>query len=68
MVPDALVREVLSRSTEIPLRIYNLESYDEERGAEVNGWETLVQKWNKLALGSDVVPGMQHENFEAVHV
>jgi exosome complex exonuclease RRP6 len=68
MAPDALVREVLSRSTEIPLRIYNPESYDEERGAEMNGWETLARKWNKPALGTDVVSGMRRENFEAVHV
>ncbi|RDX45737.1 hypothetical protein OH76DRAFT_1407731 [Lentinus brumalis] len=50
-IPPAhlLVREVLSRSEETALRVYEKERYDTE-GAGPGGWDTLARKWNKSNL------------------
>ena len=45
----ALVREVLSRSEETALRVYEREGYDVE-GLGPGGWDTLARKWNRGAL------------------
>lgn len=46
----ALVREVLARSEETALRVYEKEVYDAAEGAGPGGWDTLARKWNKGAL------------------
>jgi len=68
IAPDALVREVLSRSAETALRVYSPDSYDGEGGTGPNGWDTLARRWNKPELGIDGVPGIQREVFRAVHI
>lgn len=47
---DALVREVLARSEETALRVYEKEVYDIAEGGGPGGWDTLARKWNKGAL------------------
>ena len=74
-IPDAhtLVREVLSRSEETALRVYEKELYDREGGAGPGGWDTLARKWNKsyLMAGSVVPEGSaasaQRAAYLAVH-
>jgi exosome complex exonuclease RRP6 len=68
MAPDALVREVLSPSAEIALRVYAPDPYDAEGGTGFNGWGTPARRWNKAALGIDGFPSMRREVFRAVHV
>ncbi|KAJ8080947.1 exosome nuclease subunit [Marasmius tenuissimus] len=46
----ALIREVLSRSEETALRVYEKEIYDAENGTGSSGWDTLARKWNKANL------------------
>jgi exosome complex exonuclease RRP6 len=46
----ALITEVLSRSEDTALRIYEKEVYDAEHGTGSIGWDTLAKKWNKGAL------------------
>ena len=45
-----LVREVLARSEETALRVYEKEQYDAEGGSGPGGWDGLARKWNKVAL------------------
>ncbi|KAJ7229199.1 hypothetical protein GGX14DRAFT_417073 [Mycena pura] len=47
---QALVRQVLARSEQTALRIYEKEMYDYEQGSGSGGWDTLARKWNKGAL------------------
>lgn len=69
----ALVREVLSRSEETALRVYEKETYDAEGGTGPGGWDTLARKWNKTALmavSSDregAAANVQREVYRAVH-
>ena len=58
-----LMREVLSRSEETALSIYESPSYDAEGGTGVGGWESLLRKWNKSAL----IDGPQASLFLGVH-
>ncbi|KAH9073589.1 hypothetical protein EDB83DRAFT_2200478, partial [Lactarius deliciosus] len=44
---DAFIREVLSRSVEIALRMYSPDPYDAEGGIGFNRWDTLARRWNK---------------------
>ncbi|CAK5284338.1 unnamed protein product [Mycena citricolor] len=46
----SFVRQVLTRSEETALRIYEKETYDSERGSGPGGWDSLARKWNKGAL------------------
>ncbi|CAL1713393.1 unnamed protein product [Somion occarium] len=59
--PDFLLREVLSRSEETALRIYEKEVYDAETGSGPGGWDTLAKKWNKgpMLSGQDGTPRME---------
>ncbi|KZT28826.1 hypothetical protein NEOLEDRAFT_1057691 [Neolentinus lepideus HHB14362 ss-1] len=54
---DVLLREVLKRSEETALRLYESEVYDEEEGTGPGGWDTLARKWNKVALSRDAWDG-----------
>ncbi|TFK48707.1 hypothetical protein OE88DRAFT_1663795 [Heliocybe sulcata] len=54
---DALLREVLRRSEETALRLYESEVYDEEEGTGPSGWDTLARKWNKVGLSRDAWDG-----------
>ncbi|KAL0062975.1 exosome nuclease subunit [Marasmius tenuissimus] len=67
----ALIREVLSRSEETALRVYEKEIYDAENGTGSSGWDTLARKWNKANLynsaGATGIPGMQREVYRRVH-
>ncbi|KAI0739418.1 hypothetical protein C8Q80DRAFT_1198600 [Daedaleopsis nitida] len=75
-IPPAhlLVREVLSRSEETALRVYEKEIYDAEGGSGPGGWDTLARKWNKSALmasSGSLEPGtaasVQRAVYLAVH-
>ncbi|KAF5392913.1 hypothetical protein D9757_001048 [Collybiopsis confluens] len=68
-----LVREVLAKSEETALRVYEKEYYDVEGGTGGNGWDTMARKWNKVNLygGSSTnevgIPGMQKTVYRKVH-
>lgn len=62
----ALVREVLSRSEETALRVYEREVYDES-GAGPGGWDTLARKWNKGALMAAERDSARRRIYRAVH-
>lgn len=68
----SLVHEVLARSAETSLRVYEKERYDEE-GAGSGGWDTLARKWNKGSLtaeaerAGDVVGRVQRAVYRCVH-
>ncbi|KAI0643061.1 ribonuclease H-like domain-containing protein [Trametes meyenii] len=68
-----LVREVLTRSEETALRVYEKEVYDSEGGSGPGGWDTLARKWNKAALMSTsseregAVANVQREVYRTVH-
>ncbi|KAK0437138.1 ribonuclease H-like domain-containing protein [Desarmillaria tabescens] len=47
---DSLLREVLARSQETALKVYEKELYDAAEGTGSTGWDTLARKWNKGAL------------------
>lgn len=72
---DALVREVLARSEETALRVYEKEVYDSEEGSGPGGWDTLARKWNKGALtagaeaqaGAGSVYAVQRAVYRTVH-
>jgi exosome complex exonuclease RRP6 len=64
--PDLLVREVLARSAETALRVYEREQYD-SAGAGPGGWDTLARKWNKGMLLAEGPGGMRKEVYIAVH-
>src|ERR1700722_2561457 len=65
----AFVREVLSRSEETALRVYEKQVYDIDTGSGPGGWDTLAKKWNKspftAAAGSEA--GEQKEVYKVVH-
>ncbi|KAI0823218.1 hypothetical protein BC628DRAFT_1325541 [Trametes gibbosa] len=69
----ALVREVLSRSEETALRVYEKEVYDAGNGSGPGGWDTLARKWNKASLmassadRASTVVNVQREVYRAVH-
>ncbi|KAF8262857.1 hypothetical protein EI94DRAFT_1704448 [Lactarius quietus] len=67
-VPNAFVRDGLSRSVETALRVYALDPYDAEGGTGFNGWDTLARRLNKAVLGVDGEPNVQRGVFRAVHV
>ncbi|KAH7923828.1 hypothetical protein BV22DRAFT_557849 [Leucogyrophana mollusca] len=64
---QALVREVLSRSEETSLRVYEREVYDAENGAGPGGWDTLAKKWNKGALTVLARESTQREVYRSIH-
>ncbi|WVQ85309.1 hypothetical protein IAT38_007474 [Cryptococcus sp. DSM 104549] len=43
--PQAAIREVLGRSAETALRLYEREVYDEKDGRGAGGWYTMGKKW-----------------------
>jgi len=45
-----LLREVLLRSEETSLRLYQTDSYDDREGSGPGGWDTMAKKWNKVAF------------------
>ncbi|KAF5362917.1 hypothetical protein D9758_007096 [Tetrapyrgos nigripes] len=67
--------EVLKRSAETSLRVYEKEVYDAEGGSGSGGWDTLAKKWNRAHLMADWVPPSVHtaesslprEVFKTVH-
>ncbi|KAH9829634.1 uncharacterized protein C8Q71DRAFT_717962 [Rhodofomes roseus] len=71
----ALVREVLARSEETALRVYEKELYDYAEGGGPGGWDTLAKKWNKGALtagaetqaGTGSVYAVQRAVYRCVH-
>ena len=58
--PD-LVRDVLTKSEDTSLRIYEREVYDREHGTGPNGWEALARKWSKNFTG------IQMSVYRAIH-
>ncbi|KAI0345691.1 hypothetical protein BDW22DRAFT_1426352 [Trametopsis cervina] len=63
----ALVREVLSRSQDTALRVYEQETYDAETGSGPSGWDTLARKWNKAALMAGERDSARRRIYRAVH-
>ncbi|KAK7464754.1 exosome nuclease subunit [Stygiomarasmius scandens] len=71
----SLVKEVLKRSAETSLRVYEKEMYDSEGGTGSGGWDSLARKWNKVNLMADYIPpsvggataGLPRAVFKAVH-
>ena len=75
-IPPAhlLVREVLARSEETALRVYEKEVYDAEFGLGPGGWDTMARKWNKLLLigsagdtNANAAVNVQRAVYRAVH-
>jgi exosome complex exonuclease RRP6 len=66
-----LIKQVLARSEETALRLYEKEVYDEEGGSGSNGWDTLARKWNKSALMAGGphagIVALQKAVYKAVH-
>ncbi|KAI0049395.1 hypothetical protein FA95DRAFT_1556869 [Auriscalpium vulgare] len=67
LASDSFIREVLARSAETSLRMYEREFYDVEGGSGPTGWDTMARKWNKAALTADGHGGMKREVYKAVH-
>ncbi|KZT11760.1 uncharacterized protein LAESUDRAFT_733747 [Laetiporus sulphureus 93-53] len=73
--PQALIREVLSRSETTALRVYAKEGYDAAGGTGPGGWDNLARKWNKGALMAaaelegvkDSVYAVQRAVYRCVH-
>lgn len=66
--PATVLREVLSRSEDTSLRVYEKEVYDEETGVGVNGWDVLAKKWNRAYLTPTNPRSIQRlEVFKTVH-
>jgi exosome complex exonuclease RRP6 len=63
----SLVREVLSRSEETALRVYEREIYDAEGGSGPGGWDTLARKWNKGAFMATERDSERKGVYRAVH-
>ena len=64
---QALVREVLSRSEETALRVYEREVYDVVSGSGPGGWDTLARKWNKGQLMAAERDSAGKRIYRAVH-
>ncbi|KAI0088479.1 hypothetical protein BDY19DRAFT_1007236 [Irpex rosettiformis] len=64
----ALVREVLSRSEETALRVYECEVYDAEGGSGPGGWDTLARKWNKGLLMAAERDSARRRVYRAIHL
>ncbi|KIK69880.1 hypothetical protein GYMLUDRAFT_150634 [Collybiopsis luxurians FD-317 M1] len=66
-----LVREVLAKSEETALHVYQKEYYDADGGTGGNGWDTLAKKWNKINLysssTSNGISGMQKNVYRIIH-
>lgn len=58
------ILEVIRRSSETALKVYQREIYDAEGGTGPGGWEALCRKWNKsIGYGNDI----HSQVFKAVH-
>ncbi|KAF9015830.1 hypothetical protein BDZ89DRAFT_1094618 [Hymenopellis radicata] len=69
--PHSFVREVLARSEETTLKVYEKELYDAGEGSGSNGWDNLARKWNKISLSAtapNAGPDALHRYvYKAVH-
>jgi exosome complex exonuclease RRP6 len=63
----ALVYEVLSRSEETALRLFEKEVYDAEGGGP-GGWDNLAKKWNKVMLADSAPNSVEREIYKRLHV
>lgn len=68
---DSLLREVLARSQETALKVYEKELYDAAEGIGSTGWDSLARKWNKGSLLASApnagVGGLQKQVYKCVH-
>lgn len=65
---QAFVREVLSRSRDTALRLYEQDTYDIENGSGPGGWDGLARKWNKAPLMANAPDGsLAKEVYKCVH-
>jgi exosome complex exonuclease RRP6 len=62
----APVYEVLSRSEETALRVFEKEVYDAEGGGP-GGWDNLAKKWNKGMLTDGAPDNVEREIFKRLH-
>ncbi|KAA1473827.1 hypothetical protein DENSPDRAFT_780589 [Dentipellis sp. KUC8613] len=65
--PESCLRDVLARSADTSLRVYEREYYDAAGGTGPSGWDTMARKWNKAALMADAPAGLNREVYKAVH-
>ena len=63
----SLLQEVLSRSEETSLRLYQTENYDEEQGLGPGGWDTIARKWNKVTLTKAAERSIQKSVYSRIH-
>lgn len=64
----AFVREVLSRSRDTSLRLFEQDTYDVQNGSGPGGWDGLARKWNKVALMASSHNGsLAKEVYKCVH-
>ncbi|EGN98143.1 hypothetical protein SERLA73DRAFT_91376 [Serpula lacrymans var. lacrymans S7.3] len=63
----ALIRQVLFRSEETALRVYERELYDAEDGSGPGGWDGLARKWNKGTLMASARGSVRQEVYRSVH-
>lgn len=62
-----LIYEVLARSEETSLRVYEKEVYDAEGGSGLGGWDTLARKWNKSILLRSAPGSLQKMVYIRLH-
>lgn len=63
----ALLRDVLARSQETALRVFEREAYDGAGGGGPGGWDTLARKWNKGALMAGARESAARRVYRVVH-
>jgi exosome complex exonuclease RRP6 len=62
----ALIHEVLSRSEETSLYLYETEVYDREGGGP-GGWDHMAKKWNKGAFTAGAPDSVEKEVYKRLH-
>jgi exosome complex exonuclease RRP6 len=62
----ALVYDVLSRSEETALRVYEKEVYDPEGGGP-GGWDNMAKKWNKGMLTAGAPNSLERDIYKQLH-
>lgn len=61
--PQRAIRDVLNKSAETALKLYQREGYDRETGLGMNGWSNLAKKHFK----KDKIDSVEGAVFKALH-
>lgn len=64
---QSFLHEVLSRSRDTALRLYEQDGYDSRGGSGSGGWDNLAKKWNKAALTANADDGLAKGVYKCVH-